>query len=402
MTNERYYGLDALRGSMMLLGIVLHAATFHLIEIAAIDAPPSVLILTVLGFIHQFRMPLFFLLSGFFTALLVQKYNIRGAMENRSKRILVPFLLCLATIVPLTDWLFFSTFFSGQQGGFALLQSTAELETIRNEMRLLEQPAHLTLMHLWFLYYLLIYLAAVPALAFGVQKLEQNGALSKLRALVANPWSLLLFATCSALSLIPFASAAVAVNDPLLLPGIGNLGYYGVFFAAGYLLFHTREILQTFRAHTGTYGILAVFTFIWYAIPAWMIGSGSTVVAVLALAKIFSAISTWCFIYFLCGFFLNNFNRDTAATRLLSQSAYWTYLLHMPLVLFIGIVLMTLPVDLGAHLRLLINVLTTAGICYFSYVLLVRSSWLGALLNGRRYAVDGKPLYTPPHSPNKI
>lgn len=385
----------------MLLGIVLHAATFHLLEIGAIGTEGSVLILTVLGIIHQFRMPLFFLLAGFFTALLVQKYGLRGALENRSKRILIPFLLCLLTIVPLTDWLFFSTFFSGQQGGFALIQSTTELAAVRDAMRSQNQPAHLTLFHLWFLYYLLIFLLTVPALAVGVRKLERNGYLAKLRELAASPWALLLFALCTTVSLIPFEAGAVAVNDPLFVPGVANLGYYGVFFAAGHLLFHTQEILQTFRLHSATYGILAVFMFIWYAIPAAMAGSGSAVIAVHALAKIFSAVSTWCFIYFLCGVFLNNFDQDTPTSRLLSQSAYWTYLLHMPVILFVGIVLMNLPVDIGTHLRMLINIAITSAVCFGSYTLLVRSTFVGELLNGRRYGVDGKPLYTLPSTTTK-
>jgi hypothetical protein len=214
--------------------------------------------------------------------------------------------------------------------------------------------------------------------------------LAQLRELAAHPCTALLLSLCTMLTLIPFRSATVAVSDSLFIPGTANLCYYGVFFVIGYLVFHTREFLHVCQRHSGTFGILALFTFVWYTIPATMIDSGSSAVAVLILAKLFSAVSTWCFIYFLCGFFLNNFNRDTPATRLLSQSAYWTYLLHMPVILFTGIVLMTLPVDMGTHPRLLINVMFTGAICYSSYVLLVRNTWLGELLNGRRYAADGK------------
>ena len=72
VTDERrYYGLDALRGGMMMLGIVLHAAEFY------IAAPPPALPMPtdrntsyvfdlVFHFIHSFRMPTFFVLAGFF------------------------------------------------------------------------------------------------------------------------------------------------------------------------------------------------------------------------------------------------------------------------------------------------------------------------------------------------
>jgi fucose 4-O-acetylase-like acetyltransferase len=78
---RRYYGLDALRGGMMMLGIVLHAAEFYL------AAPPPALPMPtdrntsyvfdlLFHFIHGFRMPTFFVLAGFFASLLVDKRGI--------------------------------------------------------------------------------------------------------------------------------------------------------------------------------------------------------------------------------------------------------------------------------------------------------------------------------------
>ncbi len=54
---------------------------------------------------HGFRMPLFFLLSGFFTALLWRKRGLRALLANRFRRILLPCLLGLVTVVPPTLWL---------------------------------------------------------------------------------------------------------------------------------------------------------------------------------------------------------------------------------------------------------------------------------------------------------
>src|SRR5258706_2777142 len=104
--DRRYYGLDALRGGMMLLGIVLHSATFYL------AAPPphvpiptdphtSLVMDAIFDLIHSFRMPTFFVLAGFFTALLVEKRGVAGAYRNRLARVAAPFAAGLFSIPPL-------------------------------------------------------------------------------------------------------------------------------------------------------------------------------------------------------------------------------------------------------------------------------------------------------------
>ena len=72
----RYHGLDALRGIAMLLGIVLHAALPYVPDIQDFwpaDESSSTAIIAIFQFIHIWRMPLFFILSGFFAHLIINK-----------------------------------------------------------------------------------------------------------------------------------------------------------------------------------------------------------------------------------------------------------------------------------------------------------------------------------------
>jgi glucan biosynthesis protein C len=238
----------------------------------------------------------------------------------------------------------------------------------------------------------MIFLAAVPLLETGIQMLDRRGWLTRIRAWTGSVWSLPLCAALTAVTLIPFTAASVAVNDRLFAVNVGAVIYYGLFFALGYVFFHCRNVFDTFRAHTGTYGILAFVFLIWYAIPSGMVTAGSESIVVIAIAKIFASLSTWCFIYWLCGVFLNRYNEDTPRTRLLAQSAYWVYLLHMPVILLVGNALLNLPIDISAYGRLFINMAVTTWVCFGTYRVLVRGSWLGALLNGRRYDADGHAL----------
>ncbi|MGY9006992.1 MAG: acyltransferase family protein, partial [Alphaproteobacteria bacterium] len=105
MDKKRYHDLDALRGFAMLLGIVIHGLlSFMPIPIPGvpqdINQNPEVYGY-VFNFIHGFRMQLFFLISGFFTAMLWRKQGLRKLFKHRAKRILVPLIIAMPIL-----WIF--------------------------------------------------------------------------------------------------------------------------------------------------------------------------------------------------------------------------------------------------------------------------------------------------------
>ena len=90
---------------MMLLGIVLHAAMNYgstVMEYNVIQDPSHSVLFDLLFYaIHIFRMPLFFVLAGFFMALLVEKRGIFLMLKNRYQRILLPFVVFLPILTML-------------------------------------------------------------------------------------------------------------------------------------------------------------------------------------------------------------------------------------------------------------------------------------------------------------
>lgn len=89
----------------MLLGIALHAAlSFAPIPWPVQDSHQNGLFLLGFVAIHGFRMPLFFLLSGFFTAMLWRRRGLGATISQRLKRIALPLALGLVTIVPLVNY----------------------------------------------------------------------------------------------------------------------------------------------------------------------------------------------------------------------------------------------------------------------------------------------------------
>ncbi|MFM9958679.1 MAG: acyltransferase family protein [Phycisphaerales bacterium] len=105
MPNARRSDLDAVRSFAMLLGIALHAAMAYIGTAWMLsDEPAEPLLGIFVAGVHGFRMPLFFLLSGFFTAMLWHRRGLGGLVSQRAKRILLPLAIGCVTILPLTWW----------------------------------------------------------------------------------------------------------------------------------------------------------------------------------------------------------------------------------------------------------------------------------------------------------
>ncbi len=103
--DPRRHDLDAIRAFAMLLGIALHASqSFSPIPWIVQDSRQEPLFGLLLAAIHGFRMPLFFLVSGFFTAMLWRRRGISAMLKQRVMRILLPLLLGMVTIIPALDW----------------------------------------------------------------------------------------------------------------------------------------------------------------------------------------------------------------------------------------------------------------------------------------------------------
>ncbi|MDB4761643.1 acyltransferase family protein [bacterium] len=107
---ERYHFLDGLRGGAMLLGLVLHGIlSFSGEPWLAMDvgSEPEV-ILPIIGWIHGFRMQLFFLVSGFFTAMMWKKRGGMALVKQRLLRIGIPLVagavILFPTMMVLAAW----------------------------------------------------------------------------------------------------------------------------------------------------------------------------------------------------------------------------------------------------------------------------------------------------------
>ena len=100
------HDLEALRALAMLLIIAFYGC------LAFFDGPwPIRDVQKNEGFgvfvlvVHGFQMPLFFLTSGFFTAMLWRTRGVKRMLEHRFRRLFMPLVFMLVTIAPATYWI---------------------------------------------------------------------------------------------------------------------------------------------------------------------------------------------------------------------------------------------------------------------------------------------------------
>ena len=231
---QRYHNLDFLRAFAMMMGVVLHAPIIFYYPsyavrfgIENIDSVELWIWITV-NFITNWRMPLFFLLSGFFTMLVVQRKGLTTFLKDRAIRIGVTCLL-------------FSALYDRLDGSFDF-----------------------TTGHLWFLYELMIFVLCFSVL----YKIEF------IKNLLCRTLTLNLFFAVI-LWLVLTAPLALVLNDqwhPLVLQAsdtyfdlkLGNLVFYFSYFLAGSLLYSNRNIF-TLLANNKTIlalGFISVMAFL--------------------------------------------------------------------------------------------------------------------------------------------
>lgn len=93
---ERFHGLDCARAAAMLFGVFYHLPIAFMGG-NSFGGPPSPK-MAVDNWLHSFRMPLFFLISGFFASMMLAKYGLVRYLRRRWWRIGAPLFVSLLVL----------------------------------------------------------------------------------------------------------------------------------------------------------------------------------------------------------------------------------------------------------------------------------------------------------------
>ena len=382
----RYYGLDALRSSMLLLGVVFHLSmpyTGIILPGYYVTDERSRLLQMVL-IVHYFRMPVFFLLSGFFSALLWQRGGSAKFLRVRSKRIGLVWLASLIVLSPVMAAISVYNHFASQ-GGNALTLAWGAIAALQIDRSWLPDPP----LHLWFLEYLMLFclgaaaiLSLVPRLLPFLDRYAEKIMAWRFRIVVlAVPTALTLWRM--PFGVVPYPSS--------LVPRLGIVLAYGWFYAVGWLIYRRRDLIPLLasraRIEKVVAPVLLVICLLLVKRYAKLSPTMRTPLADFAVASS-TALFVWAAVIALI----------TAVQAIkprkwlpyLADSSYWIYLLHYPFAIVLPGMLR------GWSISPVVKVtLSTAFICGFlllTYDQFVRYSVMGRALNGVR-------LRTPARAP---
>ncbi len=378
----RLHALDNLRAIMMWLGIVIHVCVNHVVGEFPIPWRDSkqTLVADMLGaFIHSFRMPVFFVVAGFFVAMLLAQRGPWGMLKHRAKRLALPFAIFWPLIFPATIVLMMLFVHQMVRGTFGL------------DPTIIPKPPSgvlISTLHLWFLYLLFWFCALVAIVAAVGQHfsaLIPASGLTALQkyfyALMVNYWGVLLLALPLAFIGSTFKGGVLTVTGSFF-PPMGEWIHHGLFFIAGLVLYRYQQpALALLTKRCWSYVIVGLVVYAaWVFLYLYDLQNPLSLPQPMFVMAYAYNCSTWLLSFGTIGAFLRYCPRQTPLLQYLAASSYWSYLVHMLGTIGFGALLYQAP--LSALAKMSINMIATTAFCLVTYQLFVRGRVIGRLLNG--------------------
>lgn len=249
----REHHWDMLRAALMLLGIPYHVAMcYRAGEVWIARSGEGALIFTWLSdFIHLFRMPAFFMVAGYFAALLLARRDAAEWLRGRCGRLGVPLIVSLVTLVPLLNILC-------ELSNFPL---RAALASWRDNA---STSGGYDIRHLWFIIVLLYLSLAAAGLVKCFPRLRAASVSPRVDAWAARHVVVALLGIATLVGLWEawaielFHMAGLATNVPQEVLRIDQLLAFTPWFLLGWLLARAPQLRQRFLRLSPSVALIAL------------------------------------------------------------------------------------------------------------------------------------------------
>ncbi|MCK4507223.1 MAG: acyltransferase family protein [Desulfuromonadales bacterium] len=357
----------------MALGVVLHSSqVFNPDKTWVIYSPLSVSITnSVIEIIHTFRMPAFFMVSGFFCLFSIRKYGEETFLRIRCERILIPLVTTALTLNSIQAVLL-------DKSGW---RSFNLYEYVHNGL----WHTHLWFLNYLLLYYIIAYLASKLISVFGEKwRLPMGDHIDRLPRMTVFLLPIL------TILLIGIARLAASIQNPFfgVFP-LFKLAFYAQFFVFGILLSWRKHLLHKFIHISPLKIIIMIATLIMVDVMVDGLLENQRLATFLFVDKYIHALVIWLECA-LCFYLFKQFaDRPSKISLFFSNSSYTVYLFHHVLVVAFGLAFIHFGIGGYWGLASLISIVFLASTLIHVFVI-SRSNYLNYLFNGKKLANNGK------------
>ncbi len=367
-TKERQYYIDWLRIMLILsvflfhIGMIFNTWPWHIKN----DEQYGGMLRQLMTFLHSWRMPLLFMLSGAGTFFALGKRTSGQYLSERFKRLVIPLAVGIFTLVPVQVYI------------EKINQYSSLVEFYPHMFEGIYPEGNFSWHHLWFIAYLfVISLFISPFLNFLRSKRFQRFT-SRIEKIVTKPFALNIFIIPLLLSQIllrPFFETET--ND--LVNDWASITYYIIFFLAGFILLPVRNITEAMRKYRLWYlaEVIAV-TIVMFKVP-YMARSEESGEIIRDVSSIFLA---WSCAMTAIGFAKQYFNKNSPLRKLANEAIYPFYLLHQPVIVVTGY--FTIHLGVAVAWKVVIVLLSSFTLTTAIYWFLIRPFNLSRIIFGMK------------------
>ena len=349
---------------MVLLLIVFHAGVSFMVTPLDSqvweyqDRSTNILFDGILSFIHTFRHPTFFLISGFLTAKMLNRYRVRDVILKRIKRLLIPLLIVAIIFGPFIN-------------GFLSLINGKEYPFSWNEMFLIQEDQSINFgtSYVWFLYYLFLF----SIVHHAIQAVLKYSFRSHTTSLCRLFWIVIFLILATSISLYWWKENTL-FGQYYLAPHPGSLLGYFSFYVFGVYMSGVPNAINTLsqrKVHLImlTIGLFALGIFL--SLGYQQIVSGKNMIDFDLSIMVLSSIAAVAISLGGIGIACRQYKRSNSIVLFLSRSSYFIYLVHFPVILINMVLVM--PMGLNCFIKFILILIPTFGISLFLNFVWVRA-----------------------------
>lgn len=353
---ERKYFIDWLRIGLIISVFFFHVGMIFRPEQWHVNSNESFPFLDpIMWWLHLWRMPLLFLVSGIGTYYALGFRTTKQYIKERFTRLYIPFIVGFFTLVPMmvyveridlydSFWTYIPHMFDG--GPYPV--------------------GNISWHHLWFILYLLIISLLIAPFINYSRTGHYNMVRSKLIAIASTKmglnWLLPIIIVSQIILRQFFPDSTHALYNDW-----AYFTYYLLFFISGFVLFTNEKVINTLASNRRLYLYQTIaFTILLFSLP--------TIFGMPSMVRDYARGITEIIISLSCGltavaYFRVYFNKNHKIRKVLNEAIYPFYLLHQPVLIFVGYVVLQWNISYGWQ-AFLITIFSLISIYIFYWVII--------------------------------